>query len=78
MIRATSITSDVPDLELRARDVLLEEDDAPHQVVLYRALPLNYKLVVPLLIARGSATPCDLADAGDLLSVPPPVLQLMP
>jgi hypothetical protein len=78
MIRATSITSDVPDLELRARDVLLEEDDAPHQVVLYRALPLNYKLLIPVLVARGGAIPCDLADAGDLLSVPPPTLHLVP
>lgn len=77
MIRATSITTDIPDLELRARDVILEEDDAPNQVALYRALPLNYKLLIPILVAQGVATPCDLADAGDLLSVPPPVLQLM-
>lgn len=74
MIRATCIASDVPELGLHARDVVLEEEEAQHQAVLYRPLPVNYKLVIPLLIAQGLAMPCSLADADDLLSVPSPTV----
>lgn len=74
MIRATCIANDVPELGLHARDVVLEESDAQHQAVLYRPLPVNYKLVIPLLIAQGLATPCDLADADALLAGPPPTV----
>lgn len=53
MIHCFPVVTDHPELHLAQGDVLIIELDAHEPAVRYRALPLNFVGILPILLAQG-------------------------
>lgn len=82
MIHCFPVVTDQPELHLTQGDVLLVELSAHDPVVRYSALPRNFLVILPLLVAQGvitsSLTSDDLASLASGVEPPEAAACLVP